>query len=108
MKQVRYLVSGVLAVGITAAALASSAGLAAGSKTQIAFVGADLPDPFYLTMKCGAFAAAKQYNVSLSWQGTNGVDYAPELSIFNATRQKKPDGIIVAPFSPTAFIKPVA
>ena len=107
MKNVRYLVTGVLAVGVTAAALVSSAGLAAGSKTSIAFVGADLPDPFYLTMKCGAYAAAKQYNVNLSWQGTPGVDYAPELTIFNAAVQKKPQGVIVAPFSPTAFIKPV-
>jgi ribose transport system substrate-binding protein len=106
MKQVRHLVLGILVVAVTAA-LASSAATAAGSKTQIAFVGADLPDPFYLTMKCGAYAAAKQYKVDLSWQGTPGVDYAPELTIFNAAVQKKPDGIIVAPFSPTAFIKPV-
>jgi ribose transport system substrate-binding protein len=106
MKQVRHLVLGILVVAVTAA-LASSAATAAGSKTQIAFVGADLPDPFYLTMKCGAYAAAKQYNVDLSWGGTPGVDYAPELTIFNAAVQKKPQGIIVAPFSPTAFIKPV-
>jgi ribose transport system substrate-binding protein len=106
MKQVRHLVLGILVVAVTAA-LATSAATAAGSKKQIAFVGADLPDPFYLTMKCGAFAAAKKYNVDLSWQGTPGVDYAPELTIFNAAVQKKPQGIIVAPFSPTAFIKPV-
>jgi ribose transport system substrate-binding protein len=94
-----------LAVGIVAAAGAAAS---SAKKLNIAFVGADLPDPFYLTMKCGAFAAAKQFNVSLSWQGTDGVDFAPELTIYNATVQKKPDGIIVAPFSPTAFIKPVA
>jgi ribose transport system substrate-binding protein len=106
MKQVRYLVLGILVAALTAA-LASTAATAAGPKTQIAFVGADLPDPFYLTMKCGAYAAAKQYNVNLSWQGTPGVDFAPELTIFNAAVQKHPQGIIVAPFSPTAFIKPV-
>jgi ribose transport system substrate-binding protein len=104
MKHVRVLVVAVAAA--LAAGLALSAATAAPSK-QIAFVGADLPDPFYLTMKCGAFAAAKQYNVKLTWQGTPGVDFAPELTIFNAAVQKKPDGIIVAPFSPTAFIKPV-
>jgi len=94
-----------VAVGVVAAASASAA---PAKKLNIAFVGADLPDPFYLTMKCGAFAAAKKFSVSLSWQGTDGVDFAPELTIYNATVQKKPDGIIVAPFSPTAFIKPVA
>jgi ribose transport system substrate-binding protein len=97
----------VLAATVTGTSVAA-ARTAAASGPSIAFVGADLPDPFYLTMKCGAFAAAKQYKVNLSWQGTNGVDFAPELTIFNATRQKKPDGIILAPFSPTAFISPVA
>ena len=86
----------------------AGASAAPAAQLKIAFVGADLPDPFYLTMKCGAFAAAKKYNVDLSWQGTDGVDFAPELAIYNATVQKKPDGIIVAPFSPTAFVKPVA
>lgn len=108
MNRVRRICAAVLlaaAVGIVAVAGASAAPAA---QLKIAFVGADLPDPFYLTMKCGAFAAAKKYNVDLSWQGTDGVDFAPELAIYNATVQKKPDGIIVAPFSPTAFVKPVA
>jgi ribose transport system substrate-binding protein len=101
-------IAAALVGAVALAGIAGTAGAAPAAKTNIAFVGADLPDPFYLTMKCGAYAAAKQFGVNLTWQGTNGVDYAPELSIFNATRQKKPDGIIVAPFSPTAFIKPVA
>jgi ribose transport system substrate-binding protein len=74
---------------------------------DVAFVGADLVDPYYLTMKCGAFDAARKFNVKLSWQGTNGVDFQPELTIFNAAVQKKPQAIIVAPFSPTAFVQPV-
>jgi ribose transport system substrate-binding protein len=97
----------VLAATATGTAVAAER-TAGASGPSGAFVGADLPDPFYLTMKCGAYAAAKQFKVNLSWQGTNGVDFAPELTIFNATRQKKPAGIILAPFSPTAFISPVA
>ena len=61
------LVTGVLA------AFASAA-----TPVNVAFVGADLVDPYYLTMKCGAFDAAKKYNVKLSWQGTNGVDFQPD------------------------------
>jgi ribose transport system substrate-binding protein len=108
MHRARRIVIGLLAAAMVAVIAAASATAATSKKPNVAFVGADLPDPFYRTMKCGAYAAAKKYNVSLSWQGTNGVDYAPELTIFNATVQKKPDGIIVAPFSPTAFITPVA
>jgi ribose transport system substrate-binding protein len=106
MKRIPHL---VVVLCIAAIALASFvSATAAPKKVTIAFVGADLPDPFYLTMKCGAFAAAKKFNVDLSWQGTDGVDFAPEVTIYNAARQKNPDGIIVAPFSATAFIKPVA
>ncbi len=90
------LVTGVLA------AFASAA-----TPVNVAFVGADLVDPYYLTMKCGAFDAAKKYDVKLSWQGTNGVNFQPELTIFNAAIQKKPQSIIVAPFNPTAFVQPV-
>jgi ribose transport system substrate-binding protein len=109
MKHVQRVTLG-LAVAAVAVAGVTGTSVAAqkAAKPSIAFVGADLPDPFYLTMKCGAFAAAKQYGVNLSWQGTNGVDFAPELTIFNATRQKKPAGIILAPFSPTAFNSAVA
>ncbi len=74
---------------------------------QISAVVADSADPFYLTMHCGAVQAAKAYNVSLTWQGSTSVDYQPEVSILNAVELRKPQGIILAPFSPTAFIAPV-
>src|SRR5205823_8271099 len=61
----------LLAVVTAGAAYASSTAKKA-TKVSIAFVGADLPDPFYITMHCGASAAAKQFNVSFTWQGTNG------------------------------------
>jgi ribose transport system substrate-binding protein len=77
-------------------------------KVKIEFVGADIGDPFYVAMKCGGFDAAKKYNVDLTWGGIAGVDFAPELVAFNGAVQRKPQGIITAPFSPTAFIQPVA
>jgi len=79
----------------------------AAPRLNIAFVVADSADPFYLTMKCGAMKAAAEMNVDLSWQGSTSVDYAPEISILHAVELKKPQGIVLAPFSPTAFIAPV-
>ena len=77
------------------------------AKLDIAAVVADAADPFYLTMRCGAYNAASKYNVKLTWQGSTSVDYGPEVSILHAVELKKPQGIILAPFSATAFIAPV-
>ena len=77
------------------------------AQLNVAAVVADAADPFYLTMRCGAFSAAAKYNVKLTWQGSTSVDYGPEVSILHAVELKKPQGIILAPFSATAFIAPV-
>ena len=67
----------------------AGASAAPAAQLDVAFVGADLLDPYYLTMKCGAFAAAKKYNVDLSWQGTDGVDFAPELDDLQRDRAEE-------------------
>jgi ribose transport system substrate-binding protein len=91
----------VATIGVTSA----TAGQAGGH--SVIFVGADLGDPFYQAMHCGAAAAAKKYGFTFSWTGTTSQDWRPELSIFNAAVERKPDGIVLAPFSPSAFIQPV-
>jgi ribose transport system substrate-binding protein len=99
-------------IGLLAMAAAGGMAFAAGAaraedKLDIAFVIADSADPFYLTMQCGAMKAAADFNVNLTWQGSTSVDFAPEVAILHATELKKPQGIILAPFRPTAFIAPV-
>jgi len=89
------------------AAFPGAAARADEARLHIAFVVADAADPFYLTMKCGAEKAAQEHNVDLTWQGSTSVDYGPEISILHAVQLKKPDGIVLAPFSATAFIAPV-
>lgn len=81
--------------------------VAAPDKPTVIMVGADIGDPFYQAMHCGMIAGAKKYNVNLVWTGTEGVDWQPELTAFNAAVTLKPKGIITAPFSPTAFIAPI-
>jgi ribose transport system substrate-binding protein len=98
----------VLALAGLALSLSALAGSAAASKhVTVAFVGADMLDPYYLTQHCGASAAAKANNATLTWQGVNGVDFAPEVTTFNAVVQKHPDAIVLVPFSDTAFVQPV-
>jgi ribose transport system substrate-binding protein len=96
-----------MAVAVGTVLSAGDARAQSGPKLNIAFVVADSADPFYLTMQCGAMKAAAEMNVNLSWQGSTSVDYAPEISILHAVELKKPQGIVLAPFSPTAFIAPV-
>jgi ribose transport system substrate-binding protein len=101
------LSAAVLAVVLPLATASGKSGTATASKVKVEFVGADIGDPFYIAMKCGAFDAAKKYSVALTWGGITGVDFAPELTAFNAAVQRHPQGIITAPFSATAFIQPV-
>ncbi len=106
MKKGRLLLLALAA--LLAALTVTSATAASKPGKRVIFVGADIGDPFYQSMRCGAVAAAKQYGLKFQWTGTTGVDFGPELTIFNASVQRRPSGIIVAPFSPTAFIQPVA
>lgn len=74
---------------------------------RVSFVVADAADPFYHTMHCGAIAAARKNNVALTWQGPASVDFQPELQVLNAVMQRHPQGLVLAPFDPNAFIQPV-
>jgi len=93
--------------GLVAAISVLAGGASAAKHVTVAFVGADMLDPYYLTQHCGATAAAKANNATLTWQGVNGVDFAPEVTTFNAVVQKHPDAIVLVPFSNTAFVQPV-
>ena len=106
--KVRSGLSALLVLATVVLVAAASIGTAATpKKVTVAYVGADLVDPYYKTQKCGAFAAAKKFNVNLSWNGIDGVDFAPEVTVFNAVVQKKPQAIVLVPFSSTAFMQPV-
>jgi ribose transport system substrate-binding protein len=100
-------ISLVAAVAVVTAMIFAGTISAVGKHVTVAFVGADMLDPYYLTQHCGATAAAKANNATLTWQGVNSVDFAPEVSVFNAVVQKHPDAIVVVPFSDTAFVQPV-
>ena len=97
----------VLAVGALPQTAPVRAHRAIGAAIKVAFVIDDGADPFYLTMKCGAQTAAKASNVTLTWQGPAGVDFQPELQTLNAVMQRHPQGLVLAPFDPNAFILPV-
>lgn len=74
---------------------------------QIGGVAAVVNDPFFVTMRCGAEKAAAEGGATLNWQGPTSGDVTKQLQAFNSMVVSQPDGIMVTPFSTTAFIDPV-
>jgi ribose transport system substrate-binding protein len=64
-------------------------------------------DPYWISMKCGAQSAAKKLGVKLNWQASPTPDVGPETQALNSVAVTSPDGIMLAPDSPTAFVSPV-
>lgn len=64
-------------------------------------------DPYWISMKCGAQSAAKQLGVSLNWQASPTPEVGPETTALNSVEVTSPNGILLAPDSPTAFVGPV-
>ena len=85
----------------------STSGGSSSSPVDVSFVVAGASDPFFITQRCGAEAAAQRYDVNLSFQGPTAPDYQQELKSFSAEVVKNPDAMVVVPFNPTAFLAPV-
>jgi ribose transport system substrate-binding protein len=64
-------------------------------------------DEFYLTMNCGAQAAAKAAGVSLDFQGPDQFDASQQTPIVNAVAAKKPDAVLIAPTDTKAMYAPI-
>jgi len=60
-------------------------------------------DPSLLPTACGAQLVFKKAGYSWSWGGPTTGDVPSELSYLDSISLKNPDGIILLPFSPTAF-----
>src|SRR3954453_12639959 len=64
-------------------------------------------DEFYLTMNCGAQAAAKAAGVTLDFQGPDKFDAALQTPVVNAVAAKKPDAVLIAPTDTKALYAPI-
>jgi ribose transport system substrate-binding protein len=102
-------------IGVVAAAVASSATLAssggakAPKKTYTFYLVAGIAsDPFYLTMKKGAQAAAAKLGVKLIFTGSPKAFSPPtQIPYLNAAIARHPDAILIAPTDKTALIAPI-
>jgi ribose transport system substrate-binding protein len=107
------LISVVATAGLAACGSSSSSTVdrsAAGSTKSLTIAGVvfDPTDPFWISMRCGVQAGAKQAgDVSVNWQASATPDVAPQSQVLTSVITTKPSGVILAPASPTAFLAPV-
>jgi ribose transport system substrate-binding protein len=64
-------------------------------------------DQFYITMNCGAMAAAKAAGATLDFQGPDQFDASLQTPIVNAVAAKKPDAVLIAPTDTKALYAPI-
>ena len=111
----RRLIALIVGLGVVAAAVASSATLASSGSTKAPkktytfyLVAGIASDPFYLTMKKGAQAAAAKLGVKLIFTGSPKAFSPPtQIPYLNAAIARHPDAILIAPTDKTALIAPI-
>jgi ribose transport system substrate-binding protein len=64
-------------------------------------------DEFYVSMACGAQAAANESGAELEVQGPEKFDATLQTPLLNAVVQGEPDAILIAPNDRTAMIAPI-
>jgi ribose transport system substrate-binding protein len=64
-------------------------------------------DEFYITMDCGAAAAAEELGVNYSVQGPSEFDPTEQIPIVEAVTAQQPDAILIAPTERTALAGPL-
>ena len=83
-------------------------GSTAGAKQlTIAGVVAVTSDPYFITMHCGAQAAAAKFGAKVTWQGPTGASVPAEVTALESAAVSNPDGVMLSPFSEIAFLQPV-
>src|SRR3954447_24712505 len=85
----------------------SSSSSGGGKKYKMTLIAGVKGDEFYLTMNCGAQAAAKAAGVQLDFQGPDEFDASQQTPIVNAVAAKKPDAVLVAPTDTKAMYAPI-
>jgi ribose transport system substrate-binding protein len=105
----RALLALVAAIALVASACGDDEQAADGEGEQldIVLIQGVAGDEFYITMDCGARAAAEELGVNYSVQGPNEFDPTEQIPIVEAVTAQQPDAILIAPTERTALIGPL-
>jgi ribose transport system substrate-binding protein len=106
-------VSTVATVAVLASVLAAcgssgnSGGGGGAGKKSLTLIQGTRADEFYVTMACGARAAAATLGVNLNVTGPEKFDAGQQVPIVNSVTSQKPDGVLIAPTDTKALIPPM-
>ncbi|MCU1668205.1 MAG: hypothetical protein JWP40_1132, partial [Blastococcus sp.] len=88
----------------TGCSQASSAGSASsGGAIKLAGVLPTAADPFYISIRCGATAAAEAAGASITWKASTNTDTSSAQANFQAATLLKPDGLVLASYDAGTF-----
>jgi len=76
-------------------------------KKKITLIQGIQNDQFYISMACGAQAAADERGIELNVQAGEKWDASIQTTLLNAVVQSKPDAILIAPNDRVAMISPL-
>lgn len=97
--------------GITLAVVGSELNytpvFAQGKQWKVTLIQGVKADNFYISMACGAQAAASEYGAKLTVQAPDKFDATLQTPLLNAVVQSKPDAILIAPNDAVAMIAPI-
>lgn len=99
-----------LAGGTASASVAERTAKAAGAHKPLRIVGvvAQITDPYFISIACGAKAAAMSLgDVTVTFQGPTTASVPQEITTLDSVGVTKPNGVILDPFDPNSFISPV-
>jgi ribose transport system substrate-binding protein len=102
-----------LAAALAVAALAlaacgsSDSGSGGGGKRTLTLIQGTKADNFYITMACGAQAAAKAAGVDINVTGPEKFDAGQQVPIVNSVTAQKPSAVLIAPTDTKALIAPM-
>jgi ribose transport system substrate-binding protein len=85
----------------------SSSGSSGSKNYKLTLIAGVKGDEFYITMNCGAQAAAKAAGATLDFQGPDAFDASQQTPIVNAVQAKKPDAVLIAPTDTQALYAPI-
>ncbi|WP_353987113.1 ABC transporter substrate-binding protein [Ruicaihuangia caeni] len=107
-------IAGIAALGVALAGCSSTAGPdpdtgdpAAEERGSLTFVAGVKGDPFYITMSCGAQAAAEEAGLSFDFQAPNSFSPTDQIPIVDGVAAAAPSALLIAPTDGAAMFAPI-
>jgi ribose transport system substrate-binding protein len=101
------LAAALAVAALALAACGSSDSGSGGGKRTITLIQGTKADNFYITMACGARAAAQAAGVDINVTGPEKFDAGQQVPIVNSVTAQKPAAVLIAPTDTKALIAPM-